>query len=91
MSSQIIPLKGRTVFQGFSRILATETIRVLSCGAEEMQLGPSLLPGAKLRFGDRRSIESRKAMPAGVTGGRYSLSGDGLPTALIAFLLRGRC
>ena len=51
-----------------------------------------LLPGAKLRFGDRRSIESRKAMPAGVTGGRFdSLSGDGLLTALIAFLSRGRC
>jgi hypothetical protein len=35
-------------------------------------IGPDyirLLPGAKLRFGDRRSIESRKAMPAGVTGG----------------------
>ena len=31
MSTQIIALKDRTVFQGFSRILATETIRVLSC------------------------------------------------------------
>ena len=35
-----------------------------------MRLGPSLLPGAKLRFGDHRSIESRKAMPVGATGGR---------------------
>ncbi len=41
MSSQIIPLKGRTDFQGSSRILATETIRVLSCDVWDTQLGPS--------------------------------------------------
>jgi hypothetical protein len=33
------------------------------------KVSASLLPGAKLRFGDRRSIESRKAMPAGLAGG----------------------
>ena len=47
MSSQIIPLKGRTVFQGFSRILATETIRVLRCDVWDTQLWPSLVPGAE--------------------------------------------
>jgi hypothetical protein len=48
MSSQIIPLKGRTVFQGFSRILATETIRVLSCDVWDTQLWPSLVPGGRM-------------------------------------------
>src|SRR5262249_26083466 len=39
----------------------------------------------KIALWDRRSIENRKALPAGLTGGRIdSLDGDGLPTALIA-------
>jgi hypothetical protein len=37
MSSRIIPLKGRADFRGSSRILATETIRVLSCGVTDTQ------------------------------------------------------
>ena len=42
---------------------------IANMAARFMSTRPRLLPGAKLRFGDRRSIESRKAMPAGVTGG----------------------
>src|SRR5260370_14904809 len=38
MSSQIIPLKGRTDFQESSRIPATETIHVFRCGIGDTQL-----------------------------------------------------
>jgi len=34
-------LKGRTDLRGSRRILTTETIRVLSCGIGDTQLGPS--------------------------------------------------
>src|SRR5262249_8013386 len=46
----------------------------------------------KIALWDRRSIESRKALPAGLTGGRIdSLGGGGPPTSFIAFLFRRRC
>jgi 3'-5' exonuclease len=49
---------------------------------------PSLLPGAKLRFGIVGQLKAvRQCPPERPAGG----SGDGLPTALIVFLSHGRC
>jgi hypothetical protein len=57
MSSQNIPLKGRTDLRGSSRILATETSRVLSCGIEDTQLGPSAAGIVSKRFAPPLAIE----------------------------------
>jgi hypothetical protein len=45
MSSQIIPLKSPTDFRGISRILATETVRVLA-GVAETRSSGLVLPGS---------------------------------------------